>query len=651
MTETTTAPREHNDAEPPVAEVPVVEAAATEATQPAETIPHETAAVEIPEPAPAEPTPAEAVAAETVPEPAAVEPAAQEPVTAEPVIAQPEFAFDSAAHSEGTDIQAADDGKPAAIAIAEGPPPEAARPVFADLGLSEEVLRAIDDMGYRHPTPIQEQAIPYVLMGRDVMGTAQTGTGKTASFTLPMMDILSGSRARARMPRSLILEPTRELALQVAENFLQYGKYLKLTHALIIGGESMSDQKDILNRGVDVLIATPGRLLDMFDRGSILLTDTRLLVIDEADRMLDMGFIPDVERIVSMLPATRQTLFFSATMGPEIRRLVNAFLTNPKEIAVSRAASVATTITEGLALVAEHDKREALRRLIRSQNVQNALIFCNRKRDVDILHKSLTKHNFDAGALHGDLAQTVRFATLEKFKAGELRLLVCSDVAARGIDIGGLSHVFNFDVPIHAEDYVHRIGRTGRAGLEGKAFTIASPEDRAAVEQIEKLINHPIPPVIVEGLDPVDWAEKGARKRRGRTAASAESKKPAERKPREAKEKTDAPRAERTRTPRTRSERAQPDRAPQPVVAEELPPARREEPRRSDARRPDSRRDEPRRDETRRDTSGRDDFRRERYRRDDDLGPAVVGFGDEVPAFMFLRARLPQTPETREADV
>ena len=326
------------------------------------------------------------------------------------------------------------------------------------------------------------------------------------------------------MPRSLILEPTRELALQVAENFVQYGKYLKLTHALIIGGESMTDQKDVLNRGVDVLIATPGRLLDMFDRGTILLSDTRILVIDEADRMLDMGFIPDVERIVSMLPKHRQTLFFSATMGPEIRRLVDAFLQNPKEIAVSRAASVATTITESLALVAEHDKREALRRLIRTQNVQNALIFCNRKRDVDILHKSLVKHNFDAGALHGDMAQSQRFSTLEKFKANELRLLVCSDVAARGLDIGGLSHVFNFDVPIHAEDYVHRIGRTGRAGLEGKAFTIASPDDRYAVDQISKLINHQIPRIVVEGLDPVDWAEKGARKRRSGKTADPEEK-------------------------------------------------------------------------------------------------------------------------------
>ena len=302
------------------------------------------------------------------------------------------------------------------------------------------------------------------------MGTAQTGTGKTAGFTLPMLDILSGSRARARMPRSLILEPTRELALQVAENFVQYGKYLKLTHALIIGGESMSDQKDVLNRGVDVLIATPGRLLDMFDRGTILLSDTRLLVIDEADRMLDMGFIPDVERIVSLLPATRQTLFFSATMGPEIRRLADAFLHNPKEIAVSRAASVATTITEGLALVAEHDKREALRRLIRQPE---------RAERADLLQPQ-ERRRYPAQVADASISSTPArcMATWRRrcasrrwrnSRPNELRLLVCSDVAARGLDIGGLSHVFNFDVPIHAEDYVHRIGRTGRAGLEGKA--------------------------------------------------------------------------------------------------------------------------------------------------------------------------------------
>jgi superfamily II DNA/RNA helicase len=625
LTETTTAPREPTDAELPLADTIVAKTKAAGVETP---VPEEAAAA--PE---ADASPAEQEADRQTGQ----DDAKQE--------ADRPSAEDDAAH-EADRPYGEDDGEdqPSLIPIAVGPPPEPARTLFSDLGLSEEVLRAIADMGYRHPTPIQEQAIPYVLMGRDVMGTAQTGTGKTAGFTLPMLDILSGSRARARMPRSLILEPTRELALQVAENFVQYGKYLKLTHALIIGGESMSDQKDVLNRGVDVLIATPGRLLDMFDRGTILLTDTRLLVIDEADRMLDMGFIPDVERIVSMLPKTRQTLFFSATMGPEIRRLVDAFLTNPKEIAVSRAASVATTITEGLALVAEHDKREALRRLIRSQNVQNALIFCNRKRDVDILHKSLTKHHFDAGALHGDMAQTVRFSTLEKFKANELRLLVCSDVAARGLDISGLSHVFNFDVPIHAEDYIHRIGRTGRAGLEGKAFTIASPEDRYAVEQIEKLINHPIPPILVEGLDPVDWAERDGKKRRGRKAAAP--KKAAEKKPREAKEDK-PPRVERVRAERKRPERiAQPEL---PVMAEEQPAAR-EEPRREETRREDYRRADRSRDEPKRDEPRRDEFRRERYRRDDDLGPAVVGFGDDVPAFMFLRARSGPTTETRETD-
>src|SRR5579875_1869519 len=434
-------------------------------------------------------------------------------------------------------------------------------PVFAELGLSDEVLRAVDEMGYRHPTPIQAQAVPVVLMGRDVLGCAQTGTGKTASFTLPMLDILSGARARARMPRSLILEPTRELALQVAENFVKYGKYLKLNHALLIGGESMTDQKDALMRGVDVLIATPGRLIDLFERGGLLLSDVKLLVIDEADRMLDMGFIPDVERIVSLLPRTRQTLFFSATMAPEIRRLADAFLQNPKTITVSPPASVATTITQAVTLVAEHDKREALRRLIRSEEVQNALVFCNRKRDVDILFKSLTRHHFSAGALHGDMTQPQRFATLEKFKAGELQLLVCSDVAARGLDIGGLSHVFNFDVPHHAEDYVHRIGRTGRAGREGRAFTLATPEDRYHVEQIEKLIGRPIPRMQVEGLDPVEWAEGDGRKRRGRGRAAPK---------RDAEPKS--PRS------RARSERKRPESEPDsvaPVARSSVPPVAR----------------------------------------------------------------------------
>jgi superfamily II DNA/RNA helicase len=508
------------------------------------------------------------------------------------------------------------------VATPEDPP----RTTFADLGLSEAVLRAIDDMGYRHPTPIQEQAIPVVLMGRDVLGAAQTGTGKTAGFTLPMLDILSGSRARARMPRSLILEPTRELALQVAENFVQYGKYLKLTHALIIGGESMSDQKEILMRGVDVLIATPGRLIDMFERGSILLTDTKLLVIDEADRMLDMGFIPDVERIVSLLPRNRQTLFFSATMAPEIKRLADAFLQNPKEITVSRPASVATTITEGLALVAEHDKREALRRLIRTRNVQNALIFCNRKIDVDVLHKSLTRHKFSVGALHGDMAQTVRFATLEKFKAGDLKLLVCSDVAARGIDIGGLSHVFNFDVPHHAEDYVHRIGRTGRAGLEGEAFTIASPDDRYNVEAIEKLTGHPIPPITVEGLDPIDWAEDGGRKRgrgRGKPAAKAHPEKaPAAKPP-----------AERKRAPKAE---APPEAVATPEPASDAPPIAAAPAQPRAARAPSTRDRGPRRGEHRQPDRARDT---------DESDRPVTGFGMDIPAFMLLAKSRASAPE------
>ncbi len=499
-----------------------------------------------------------------------------------------------------------------------------ARKTFADLGLSDSVLKAVAEKGYIHPTPIQEQAIPYVLMGRDVLGAAQTGTGKTAGFTLPMLDILTGSRARARMPRSLILEPTRELALQVAENFVQYGKYLKLTHALIIGGESMSDQKDVLMRGVDVLIATPGRLIDMFERGLVLLTDARLLVIDEADRMLDMGFIPDVERIVGLLPRNRQTLFFSATLLPEIRRLADAFLQNPKEISVSRPASVATTIIEGLVLVSEHDKREALRRMMRTEKVQNALIFCNRKRDVDVLHRSLARHKFSAGALHGDMSQPHRFATLEKFKAGELQLLVCSDVAARGIDIGGLSHVFNFDVPHHAEDYVHRIGRTGRAGLEGQAFTIATPDDRLAVQAIEKLTGHPIPQMQVEGFDPVEWADDDGRgrRRRGRsdavrraperraTAARPEKAETSGRKPRET-----TPRAPRARRP-VEAPLTAPVSAPASAIAA-LPPSREPAtPRHVAPATP----------------------RRER-RREDDLGPAVVGFGDEIPAFMLVRIR------------
>src|SRR6476469_9998457 len=467
---------------------------------------------------------------------------------------------------------------------------------FNELGLSPELLQAITDTGYTTPTPIQEQAIPIVTQGRDVLGCAQTGTGKTASFALPMIDKLAAGRARARMPRSLILEPTRELATQVEASFERYGKHHRLSTALLIGGESFGDQERKLDRGVDVLIATPGRLLDLFERGKILLSDVKILVIDEADRMLDMGFIPDVERIVSLLPRNRQTLFFSATLFPEIRRLADAFLQNPKEISVSRPASVATTIVEGLALVAEHDKREALRRLVRIQKVQNALIFCNRKRDVDILHKSLTRHKFSVGALHGDMAQTVRFATLEKFKANELQLLVCSDVAARGLDIKGMSHVFNFDVPHHAEDYVHRIGRTGRAGRLGRAFTLATPEDGKAVAAIEKLIGQPIPVVTVPDMAPAELDAADNRSRRRRRTERPEPRS----EPRGTRGER-RPRADRPATPEPR--------APEPASAERNNVAvfkRLPDQPASARRRNPAPADEPR----------------------------VVGFGDHLPAFL-----------------
>lgn len=379
------------------------------------------------------------------------------------------------------------------------------KPLFTELALSAPILKAVEEMGYSHPTPIQAQAIPEILAGHDVLGVAQTGTGKTASFTLPLLEKLSKSRARARMPRSLILEPTRELALQVAENFERYGAHLRLTHALLIGGGSMNEQRDLLNRGVDVLIATPGRLLDMFERGGLLLTQTDLLVIDEADRMLDMGFIPDIERIVSLLSRRRQTLFFSATMAPEIRRLADNFLKAPKEITVARQSSVATTITEGLLIVERRAKNSALKALLQRDDVQNAIVFCNRKRDVDILQRYLTRQNFAVGHLHGDLTQSLRFETLERFRSGELKILVCSDVAARGIDIGGLSHVFNYDLPFNAEDYVHRIGRTGRAGKEGTAYSFASPDEQNLLEAVEKLTDKKIAPITLEGFPSLTW--------------------------------------------------------------------------------------------------------------------------------------------------
>ncbi len=364
---------------------------------------------------------------------------------------------------------------------------------FRELGLSEKVLQAVDASGYTNPTPIQEQAIPYALAGRDVLGIAQTGTGKTAAFTLPMLCRLEMGRARARMPRTLILEPTRELAAQVEESFTRYGVNHKLNVALLIGGMSFGDQETKITRGADVLIATPGRLLDFSERGKLLLTGIEILVIDEADRMLDMGFIPDIERICKLVPFTRQTLFFSATMPPEITRLVDTFLHNPVRIEVAPPSPTASTIAQKLVASAPGAaKRETLRRLIGeakvAENFKNAIIFCNRKRDVALLHNSLQKHGYAVGALHGDMDQRARMASLDAFKSGEVALIVCSDVAARGLDIPDVSHVFNFDVPTHAEDYVHRIGRTGRAGRSGIALSIVTHADQKYIDEIEKLI-------------------------------------------------------------------------------------------------------------------------------------------------------------------
>ncbi|MFN7323226.1 MAG: DEAD/DEAH box helicase, partial [Sphingomonadales bacterium] len=428
---------------------------------------------------------------------------------------------------------------------------------FADLGLSDELLSAVIAAGYDTPTPIQAQAIPSVLMMRDIIGIAQTGTGKTASFVLPMIDILAHGRGRARMPRSLILEPTRELAAQVAENFEKYGVNHKLSMALLIGGVSMGDQIKALEKGVDVLIATPGRLMDLFERGNILLNGCELLVIDEADRMLDMGFIPDIENICTKLPTNRQTLLFSATMPPPIKKLSDKFLSNPKYIEVARPATANINIEQKLVDVAPMKKREVLRDLIRSEDVSTGIIFCNRKTTVRELNKSLKRHGFRSGEIHGDIDQAARQRELEAFKTGEINLLVASDVAARGLDIKGVSHVFNFDAPWHPDDYVHRIGRTGRAGAKGKAFTFVTKADEEAIDNIEKLIGLKIErlgKVSAPKEERVATPKKEAERRssRGGRAKGEESEKaekPEKRQPRPEKAAAPAP-APREKAPR-----------------------------------------------------------------------------------------------------
>ncbi len=431
---------------------------------------------------------------------------------------------------------------------------------FADLGLSDELLRAVGESGYTEPTPIQAATIPSVLMMRDIIGIAQTGTGKTASFVLPMIDILAHGRTRALMPRSLILEPTRELAAQVAENFEKYGKYHKLSMALLIGGVQMGDQVKALEKGVDVLIATPGRLMDLFDRGKILLTQCNLLVIDEADRMLDMGFIPDIENICTKLPTNRQTLLFSATMPPPIKKLADKFLSNPKTIEVARPATTNTNITQWVVPVgsAGHVKRARLRQLLDQEGVTTAIIFCNRKTTVRELNKSLKGHGFRSGEIHGDMDQPQRLAELDRFKKGDINILVASDVAARGLDIKGVSHVFNFDAPWHPDDYVHRIGRTGRAGATGTAYTLMSSADAENIENIEKLTGQQIPRL--EG-GPAPQEDEAPRARRGRgrddkpkkastgKAAQTDREDGPKRAPREESHREDRPHAE-SRPPR-----------------------------------------------------------------------------------------------------
>jgi len=488
---------------------------------------------------------------------------------------------------------------------------------FAELGLSPELLQAIADTGYTVPTPIQAQAIPKVLQGRDVLGIAQTGTGKTASFTLPMIEILAQGRAKARMPRTLILEPTRELAAQVAESFDKYGKHHKLTKALLIGGVSFGDQDALLSQGVDVLIATPGRLLDHFERGKLLLTGVQVMVVDEADRMLDMGFIPDIERIFKLTPFTRQTLFFSATMPPEITRITDQFLQNPVRVEVSKPATAATTITAKIVPIPSNDprtRRAALRAVLQACTIKNGIIFCNRKTDVDVVAKSLQRHGFNAAPIHGDLDQSLRTKTLERFKSGELQLLVASDVAARGLDIPDVGHVFNYEPPRHADDYVHRIGRTGRAGRSGEAFTLTAPGDVKSIAAIEKLTGKPIEKVVFEGVpteaigDPKDSGGRGRRaeelkqERRARRGGSS-----------------------------ARSE----DRGERPSA----PRAQEREPERDRDRDRDRERERPSPQERPR-SYGRD------YGRDDADG--VLGFGDYTPAFLTRAPRKP-APVIEEA--
>ncbi|UWR23705.1 DEAD/DEAH box helicase [Sulfitobacter sp. S190] len=497
---------------------------------------------------------------------------------------------------------------------------------FTDLNLNPKVLKAIAEAGYESPTPIQAGAIPPALEGRDVLGIAQTGTGKTASFVLPMITALARGRARARMPRSLVLCPTRELAAQVAENFDTYTKHLKLTKALLIGGVSFKEQDTLIDKGVDVLIATPGRLLDHFERGKLILSDVKVMVVDEADRMLDMGFIPDIERIFGLTPFTRQTLFFSATMAPEIERITNTFLSNPERVEVARQATTSENIEQGVLMFKASrkdreasEKRKVLRALIDAEGEKctNAIIFCNRKMDVDVVAKSLKKYGYDAAPIHGDLDQSQRTRTLDGFRNGELRFLVASDVAARGLDVPSVSHVFNFDVPSHAEDYVHRIGRTGRAGRDGKAIMICVPRDEKNFEDVERLVQKAIP-----RLDnPLGGAKADDAAPAQKSDANPEG------------DKTDKPK-------RTRSRSRKSDEAPKEAQQEakadpvaEQPAVQTEEPRKTEEPKRQQRGKHDDGNKSQRGGRGRGGKGGDNNRRG---GNQVVGLGDHTPGFIEM---------------
>ena len=503
---------------------------------------------------------------------------------------------------------------------------------FSELKLSPKVLKAVEETGYETPTPIQEGAIPPALEGRDVLGIAQTGTGKTAAFTLPMISMLARGRARARMPRSLVLCPTRELAAQVAENFDNYAKYVKLTKALLIGGVSFGEQTKLIDRGVDVLIATPGRLLDHFERGRLLLTGVQIMVVDEADRMLDMGFIPDIEKIFSLTPFTRQTLFFSATMAPEIERITNTFLSNPVRIEVARQATASDTITQGVVAFqpsrrdrAASEKRKLLRALIDAEGdkLTNAIIFCNRKTDVDIVAKSLKKYGYDAAPIHGDLDQSRRTETLQGFRDGTLKFLVASDVAARGLDIPNVSHVFNFDVPGHAEDYVHRIGRTGRAGREGRAIMISEARDEKNLDAVERLIGNKIPPL----ENPLQRGAPAPAQNTGAAPAGETAKEP--RKSSRSRSRKRAPKPARTdaQTPASAAPAQQePAPAQQPQEPAQAP---KQEPAQDQAPKQAQKREEPKREaRSRNGRGGRNGNERANG------ANQVVGMGDHLPSFI-----------------